>query len=300
MARAQQGDNRLGETEPPDSFVYILRPYQKQALTWMNARETGDATVRDQSLHPLWEECVLAFMPFDGGLLRPRYAFRKEQPDGKPIEIDDDDDNIEPSRKFYWNPYSGELSLTFPTSNTTSKGGILADAMGESNFSSQLGKAWLTEKGMGKTCMMASLLHLNREGNLPSSASPPPLTGEEEPASKRPKFVQVTLSNQWRAVPTAPKPTAVPRATLVVCPVSLASQWHDELSKMSEKSSITSFMWYGNDRTDIERLLSQDGRKKVDVIITSYGTLASEFHKWRKNKDKPSYEGGNIYDRKFT
>ena len=66
---------------------------------------------------------------------------------------------------------------------------------------------------------------------------------------------------------------------------------------MSDKGTITSFMWYGNDRTDIERLLLQEGKKKIDVIITSYGTLASEFQKWKKNKDKPSYEGGNIYDR---
>lgn len=56
MYRAQQGDTKLEETEPPDGFLYTLRPYQKQALTWMNARETGDSTVRDQSLHPLWEE----------------------------------------------------------------------------------------------------------------------------------------------------------------------------------------------------------------------------------------------------
>jgi hypothetical protein len=49
-----------------------------------------------------------------------------------PIEIEDDDDWVDPSRKFYWNPYSGELSLTFPTSNTKAKGGILADAMGTS------------------------------------------------------------------------------------------------------------------------------------------------------------------------
>jgi DNA repair protein RAD5 len=79
--------------------------------------------------------------------------------------------------------------------------------------------------------------------------------------------------------------------------VSLASQWHDELGKMSDKGSITSAVWYGNDRTDIERLLAQERAKKVDVIVTSYGTLASEFGKWRKNKDKPSYEGGSIYDR---
>ena len=65
---------------------------------------------------------------------------------------------------------------------------------------------------------------------------------------------------------------------------------------MSEKGSITSSLWYGNDRTDIDRLMSQEGTKRVDVIITTYGTLGSEFTKWWKNKDKPSYEGGSIYD----
>lgn len=55
--RAQQGDNRLEETDPPDTFLYTLRPYQKQALTWMSAREKGDESIRDnQTLHPLWEE----------------------------------------------------------------------------------------------------------------------------------------------------------------------------------------------------------------------------------------------------
>ena len=143
--------------------------------------------------------------------------------------------------------------------------------------------------------MMASLIHLNRQGAGPDTDSTPP--AEDEQLAKRPKFKQVTLSNQWRAVPTVARPANTPRATLVVCPVSLASQWHEELGKMSEKGSITSFMWYGNDRTDVERLLSQEGTKRVDVIITSYGTLTSEFAKWWKNKDKPSYEGGSIYDR---
>ncbi|WWC70296.1 uncharacterized protein I206_104246 [Kwoniella pini CBS 10737] len=265
--KAQQGDNRLEETNPPDTFLYTLRPYQKQALTWMSAREKGDESIRDNnnSLHPLWEE----------------YAFRKEQTAGQPIEIEDDDDFVDPSRKFYWNPYSGELSLTFPTSNTRAKGGILADAM-----------------GMGKTCMMASLIHANMDSDI-SSTPPPTAEAEDELASKRPKFKQVTLSNQWRAIPTIPKAVNLPRGTLVVCPVSLASQWHDELGKMSEKGTITSFMWYGNDRADIERLLAQEGKKKVDVIITSYGTLASEYQKWNKNKDKPTYEGGSLYDHDF-
>jgi len=66
---------------------------------------------------------------------------------------------------------------------------------------------------------------------------------------------------------------------------------------MSEKGTINSFMWYGNDRVDIDRLLAQEGKKKVDVLITSYGTLMSEFSKWRKAQDKQPYEGGSIYDR---
>jgi hypothetical protein len=67
----------------------------------------------------------------EGVVADVRYAFKKERGQNDPIEIEDDDDWVDPSRKFYWNPYSGELSLTFPTSNTKAKGGILADAMGK-------------------------------------------------------------------------------------------------------------------------------------------------------------------------
>ena len=234
-----------------------------------------------------------------GPQLTSRYAFRKDRAENEPIEIEDEDDYVDPSRKFFWNPYSGELSLTFPTSQTKARGGILADAM-----------------GMGKTCMMSSLIHLNQDADVgvedaATSTQAQVQAADSEDAdeqlAKRPKFKQVTLSNQWRPVVVPPgsfagaggtganKPKA--RATLVVCPVSLASQWADELGKMSDKGTITSAVWYGNDRTDIERLLAQEGNKKVDVIVTSYGTLASEFGKWKRNKDKPSYEGGSIYDR---
>ncbi|ODO09770.1 DNA repair protein RAD5 [Cryptococcus amylolentus CBS 6273] len=266
--KAQQGDTRLDEMDPPETFLYTLRPYQKQALTWMNARERGDQSVREESLHPLWEE----------------YLFRKELQPGEPIEISDDEVGPDPSRKFYWNPYSGELALQFPTSKNLSRGGILADAM-----------------GMGKTCMMASLIHTNRETEDLAKEQGAEKQEEEEvePASKRTKFKQVTLSNQWRAIPSVSKPSPRARATLVVCPVSLAAQWHEELGKMSKEGSINSFMWYGNDRTDIETLLSGEGKDKVDVIVTSYGTVSSEYQRWVKMKDKTNYEGGSLYDHDF-
>ncbi|CAK9785644.1 hypothetical protein CC85DRAFT_288333 [Cutaneotrichosporon oleaginosum] len=268
--KAQMNDANLLESEPPDTFLYTLRPYQKQALTWMQAREAGKDNLRDsnQTLHPLWEE----------------YAFRKDRQVGDPIEIEDDDDIIDPSRKFFWNPYSGELSLEFPRAENTARGGILADAM-----------------GMGKTCMMTSLIHAARDDEEPESSQPVKEEGEDdEGPSKRRKFVQVTLSSKWQAVANAPKPKRQPpRATLVVCPVSLAAQWKDELEKMSAPGSITAALWYGNDRADISRLLAQEGKKKVDVVITSYGTLGSEYGRWKKNKDKPNYDGSSIYDYQF-
>lgn len=66
--------------DPPPTFTYTLRPYQKQALGWMAALERGDASVRDQSaMHPLWEQ----------------YTFKAKMDSAAPIEVDDDDDGAE-------------------------------------------------------------------------------------------------------------------------------------------------------------------------------------------------------------
>ena len=58
-ARAQQHDAHLPEVEPPESFALPLRPYQKQALGWMQEMEAARGSAsREASLHPLWEEYV--------------------------------------------------------------------------------------------------------------------------------------------------------------------------------------------------------------------------------------------------
>jgi DNA repair protein RAD5 len=44
----------------------------------MNGLELGETNVRDQSMHPLWEE----------------YTFKKEPVHGAPIEIDEDEDEV--------------------------------------------------------------------------------------------------------------------------------------------------------------------------------------------------------------
>lgn len=61
------------------------------------AFEHNDGDVDMRSMHPLWEEYALPNQPLG------EYSF------------------------FYFSPYNGELSLSFPESNSQERGGILAD-----------------------------------------------------------------------------------------------------------------------------------------------------------------------------
>ncbi|CAE6511521.1 unnamed protein product [Rhizoctonia solani] len=102
--KAQRGDKQLAFMDPADSFTLTLRPYQQQALHWMYNLERGEISARESaSLHPLWEEYVFPFEEDDGVI-----------------------DLCADERSFYFNPYSGELSLNFVKTENHKKGGVLA------------------------------------------------------------------------------------------------------------------------------------------------------------------------------
>ena len=104
--KAQSFDFDTPEQDPVSSFILDLRKYQRQALHWMMSKERDErANGNEVSMHPLWEE----------------YRW--------PLKDVDDKDllRIENQDSFYVNPYSGELSLVFPTQEQHCLGGILAD-----------------------------------------------------------------------------------------------------------------------------------------------------------------------------
>jgi DNA repair protein RAD5 len=109
--KAQIYDPDMPSMDPPPSFKFELRKYQKQALCWMVGKEEGgERDVRkQQSLNPLWEEYVF-----------PREEMAQEEE--------------EQADMFYINPYSGEMSLILPTIDSIHKGGILADGKNPSVF----------------------------------------------------------------------------------------------------------------------------------------------------------------------
>lgn len=88
--------------EPPSTFTLTLRPYQKQALSWMSKLETGSESGREESLHPLWQQCAPANLASlrarpsaDSSYTRAtRWQFNlspeeMQGPDGAGIDIDD-------------------------------------------------------------------------------------------------------------------------------------------------------------------------------------------------------------------
>ncbi|KAI1121362.1 DNA repair protein rad-5 [Nemania abortiva] len=122
--KAQSFDFNTPEAEPAETFAMNLRPYQKQSLYWMLAKERDEKNeARETSMHPLWEE----------------YTW--------PLKDVDDNElpQVEGQANFYVNPYSGEMSLDFPYQEQHCLGGILADEM-----------------GLGKTIQMLSLIHSHK------------------------------------------------------------------------------------------------------------------------------------------
>ncbi|CDO73050.1 hypothetical protein BN946_scf185007.g104 [Trametes cinnabarina] len=241
--KAQEHDRQLPEMDPADTFTLGLRGYQKQALSWMHSIETGAASAREaQSMHPLWKEYTF---PFD--------------PNDETIDLTADE------HPFYFNEYSGELSLDFPKTERKCRGGILA-------------RLWAL--GMGKTIMLSALIQ---------TALGPETPAEVDPGASS-KRRQLKLNNAFRAAPKRPsRPQKGPSETLIVAPTSLLNQWSEELQRSSKPGTLKVLVWHGQNRLDLDAAIDGSEGNAIDVIITSYGTLVSE-HAKHERQPSPIFE----------
>ena len=111
--------------------------------------------------------------------------------------------------------------------------------------------------GLGKTIEMLSLVHTHKPG--PAFPSAPDSA--------------IAVRRNSSPIPRAPL------TTLVVAPMSLLAQWQSEAEKASAAGSLNVRMYYGTDKTaNLQTWCNErDAAAKPTLIITSYGTVLSEF-----------------------
>ena len=224
--KAQSFDFDTPTREPADSFAMDLRKYQKQALHWMISKEKDEKNdYREVSMHPLWEE----------------YDWPTKDMEDRNVP------SVKAQDHFYVNPYSGELSLEFPTQEQHCLGGILADEM-----------------GLGKTIEMLSLMHSNRSDVANQAA-------QNAPSS---------IADLPRLPKSSASVESAPCTTLVVAPMSLLAQWESEAQKASKPGSLKTLVYYGSDKVaNLQHMCCEaNAASAPNLIITSYGIVLSEFN----------------------
>ncbi|PKY04654.1 hypothetical protein P168DRAFT_326467 [Aspergillus campestris IBT 28561] len=158
-------------------------------------------------------------------------------------DVDDKDLPVYPGfEHFYVNPYSADLSVEFPAQDQQCLGGILADEM-----------------GLGKTIEMMSLVHAHR--NVPPGQA-----------------ANVSSSGIPTRLPGPSGVACAPYTTLVIAPTSLLSQWESEALKASQPGTMKVLVYYGTDKSvNLKGLCSAGNAAAPNVIVTSYGTVLSEY-----------------------
>ncbi|CAK7200827.1 DNA helicase rad5 [Sporothrix eucalyptigena] len=179
-------------------------------------------------------------------------------------DVDDKDlPRIPDQASFYVNPYSGDLSLDFPVQDQHCLGGILADEM-----------------GLGKTIQMLSLIHSHKSPLVMEAQAQRQTT---DGCASQPSTL---VSSLRRIRSKLPDVVHAPCTTLVIAPMSLLAQWQSEAENASVEGTLKSMVYYGNEKSsNLQVLCSPDQAATApDVIITSYGTVLSEFTQmWSKN-----------------
>ncbi|PIA54804.1 hypothetical protein AQUCO_00900998v1 [Aquilegia coerulea] len=160
----------------------------------------------------------------------------------------------------YLNAFSGDATTEFPSTLQMSRGGILADAM-----------------GLGKTIMTISVL-LSHTGRGGSSVSHdiilvPGETAEMNSVTElSPTLSKKTTKFSGFDKLLNPTNSLIGGGNLIVCPMTLLGQWKAEIETHGKPGSLSLYVHYGQSRPKDARLLAQN-----DVVLTTYGVLASEY-----------------------
>ncbi|XP_051942734.1 helicase-like transcription factor isoform X2 [Hippocampus zosterae] len=278
-------ESKDGEKEAAESVATPLLPHQRQALSWMCAREN------ECVLPPFWEKrgdlyynTLTCFSAKEipervlGGILADDMGLGKTLTtialiltnfhDGKPLPVYNRQEQSSPRKTDGAGP-SGAVDQGLHSSLVH---------MEQSSFSSPNVKdaAKLSEKGRRTTKPTkrkyeASLLLEDADFASALCEGPPSMTNSFKKKKKKKKASSM-LAHDYHAAEN-PSEAVSAGATLIVCPLSVLSNWLDQFEEhVRADVKLRVYMYHGPDRNRSTKFLSSQ-----DVVLTTYNVLAADF-----------------------
>ena len=135
------------------------------------------------------------------------------------------------------------------------RGGLLADDM-----------------GLGKTLSLLALVATNRPGaTLSPMVKVNPTVADV--LAERPKKKRKVTSTETEVEEGMDYPPRIngPKATLIICPLSVLSNWVTQLEEHTQPGSLGVYLYHGADRIRDPKFLAE-----CDIVLTTYNIMATE------------------------
>ncbi|NXK20046.1 HLTF factor, partial [Arenaria interpres] len=282
-------DDKSCEMEGAEAVGTLLLPHQKQALAWMVSRENSN------DLPPFWEErnnfyynILTNFAEKQrpknvlGGILADDMGLGKTLTtialiltnfqDGKPLPVEKiTSDKLFIFHKCQFLLYEAASNVVEPgVSNIKFESTSLKhssclpkrDKAKKPRYSgsSDLGESeeWLSPQTKTTSC------HVQEDKSF-ASVLLPSSTCLKRPAKRKGTTTVQSVEKKCSDVG--------PRATLIVCPLSVLSNWIDQFEQhIHQDFCVNIYVYYGSDRSKDPSVLSEQ-----DIVLTTYNILATDY-----------------------
>uniref|UniRef100_A0A8C2Q8L3 Helicase-like transcription factor n=1 Tax=Cyprinus carpio TaxID=7962 RepID=A0A8C2Q8L3_CYPCA len=275
-------EDKTREMEPAEAVCTALLPHQKQALSWMTSRENSN------DLPPFWEEksglyfnVLTNFAVKErpekvlGGILADDMGLGKTLTtialivsnfhNGKPLPLEQSEGSsstckMKSTSKDHEESYQPVSSSHLKRLHAD---GVSADTIEEDAPQKKAKTTKKTVKKPANTKKGVVLLDdVDFAAALECSSS------QVGPAKKSAKKGSGTGK-----VPSGGSGGSGARATLIVCPLSVISNWLDQCEQhIRTDVTLKVYLYYGAERKRSVKLLSEQ-----DVVLTTYNVLSSDF-----------------------
>ncbi|XP_065496614.1 helicase-like transcription factor isoform X2 [Caloenas nicobarica] len=287
-------DDKTCEMEGAEAVGTLLLPHQKQALAWMVSRENSN------DLPPFWEErsgfyyntltnFAEKMRPKNvlGGILADDMGLGKTLTtialiltnfqDGKPLPV-----GKITSEKFHQESRTNSMSnvgrgLCEDSSKVMGPG---VSGIKKFNTTPLKTSSCLPERGKAKKPRYSGSDNLGESEKWLLQQTETTSCVEDTGFASVLLPSSTCLKRQTKRKVTASIQSAenncsvdVPRATLIVCPLSVLSNWIDQFDQhIHQDFHVNIYVYYGSDRNKDPAVLSEQ-----DIVLTTYNILATDY-----------------------